>query len=77
MDYKIFMDDLIKKGYVEKSTKESPEERTWYIPQHGVYHPSKTGKISVVLDCSAEFKEVSLSQNLMSGRDLTNEIVGV
>ena len=44
---------------------------TWSVP------PKQTGKIRVVLDCSAEFKEVSLNQNLMSGPDLTNEIVGV
>ena len=71
------MDDLIKKDYAEKSTKETPEGRTWNIPHHGVYHPSKPGKISVVFDCSSEFKEVSLNKNLMSGPDLTNQIVGV
>ena len=77
MDCKGFMDDLIKKGYAEKSTKEAPEGRTWYIPHHEVYHPSKPGKIRMVFDCSAEFKEVSLNKNLMSGPDLTNQTVGV
>ena len=77
VDYKGFMDDLIRKGYAEKSTKEAPEGRTRYIPHHGVYHRSKPGKIRVVFDCSAEFKEVSLNKNLMSGPDLTNQIVGV
>ena len=71
MDYKGFMDNLIK-----KSSKEAPE-KTWYIPHHGVYHPNKPGKIRVVFDCSAEFKEVSLNKTLMSGLDLTNQIVGV
>ena len=74
VDYKGFMDDLIRKGYAEKSTKEAPEGRTRYIPHHGVYHRSKPGKIRVVFDCSAE---VSLNKNLMSGPDLTNQIVGV
>ena len=36
-------------------------------PHHGVYYPSKPGKIRVVFDCSAEFKETSLNKNLMSG----------
>ena len=76
MDYKGSMDDLIKKGYAEKSTKEAPEGRTWYISHHGVYHPSKPGKIRVVFDSSAEYKEVSLNKNLISGPDLTNQIVG-
>ena len=30
--------------------------KTWYIPHHGVYHPSKPGKIRVVFDRSAEFQ---------------------
>ena len=71
MNYKGFMDDLIKKGYAEKSTKEAPEGRTGYISHHGVYHLSKPGKIRVVP------LEVFLNKNLMSGPDLTNQIVGV
>ena len=77
MDYKGFIDDLIKKGYAEKSTKEAPEGRTWCIPHHGVYDPSKPGKMRVVFECSTEFKEVSLNKNLMSGPDLNNHTVGV
>ena len=72
-----YLDDLIKKGYAEKSNKEAPEGRTWYIPNHRVYHPSIPGKIRVVFDCSAEFKEVSLNKNLMSGPDLTSQMFGV
>ena len=42
-DYKGFAEELIDKGYASKSNKEVPEGRTWYIPHHGVYHPSKPG----------------------------------
>ena len=42
-----------------------------------MYHPSKPGRIRMVFDSSAKFKEVSLNKNLMSGPDLTNQIVGV
>ena len=77
MVYKGFMDDLVKKGYAEKSTKEVPEGRTLDISHHGVYQTSKPGKIRVIFDCSAEFKEVSLNKKFMSGADLTNQIVGV
>ena len=41
---------------------------SWCIP----HHPSKPGKIRVVFDSSAEFKEISLNKNLMSGPDLKN-----
>ena len=66
-DNKGFVEELIDKGYASKSNKEAQEGRTWYIPHHGVYYPSKPGKIRVVFDCSAEFKETSLNKNLMSG----------
>ena len=76
-DYKEFEEELIDEGHPSKSNKEVPEGRTWYVPHHGVYHPSKPGKIRVVFDCSAEFKGTSLNKNLMSGPDLANQIVGV
>ena len=37
-DYKGFVEELIDKGYANKSNKEAPEGKTWYIPHHGVYH---------------------------------------
>ena len=76
-DYKRFIEDLLNKGYARKSKQGSPEGKIWYIPYHGVSHPSKPGKIQVVLDCSAEYQGISLNKSLMSGPDLTNQIVGV
>ena len=51
--------------------------KTWYIPHHGVYHPSKPEKIRVVFDCSAEFYGKSINKELLSGPDLTNQIIGI
>ena len=42
-----------------------------------VYHPNKPGKICVVFDLSAEFHETSVNEALLTGSDLTNQIVGV
>ena len=75
-DYKQFMSNLLGKGYARRMD-DSPVGRMWYIPHHGVYHPSKPRKIRVVFDCSAQFAGRSLNQELLTGPDLTNPIVGV
>ena len=75
-DYLSFMGNLLRSGYAKRSDA-SPAGKTWYIPHHGVYHPSKPGKIRVVFDCSAEFQGISINKELLSGRDLTNQILGV
>ena len=55
-DYTSFMEDMIKKVYTKKSDpKANQKGKTWFIPHHRVYHPSKTGKIWIVLDCSTEY----------------------
>ena len=77
-DYTSFMEDMIKKGYAEKSDpKANQQGKTWFIPHHGVYHPSKPGKIRIAFDCSAEYDGVSVNKRLLSGPDLTNQIVGI
>ena len=54
-----------------------PYGKTWYIPHHGIYHPSKPGKIQLVVDSRAEFNGRSINKGLLSGPDLTNQLVGV
>ena len=75
-DYVKFMDELIKKGYARESTTAVEPGRCWYLPHHVVYHPNKPGKICVVFDLSAEFHGTSMNKALLSGPDLTNQIVG-
>ena len=70
------MNNLLIKGYARRSDK-SPSGKTWYIPHHGVYHPSKPGKIRVVFDCSAQFNGRSLNKELLTGPDLTNPLMGI
>ena len=48
----------------------------WYIPHHGVYHPTKK-KIRVVFDCSAQVDGVSHNDVLLQVPDLTSSLVGV
>ena len=61
--------------------KKGRHKNTWkdpvYPPYWVYHHPSKPGKIRVDFDCSAEFDERSLNRELLTGPDLTNQIVGV
>ena len=74
--YKEFMDEIIMKGYAVVSKSKPENGRVWYLPHHGVYHPRKPNKIRVVFDCSAEYAGRSINKELMSGPDLTNQIIG-
>lgn len=79
-DYTAFMQDVIAKGHAEKVPIDElcrNDGTVWYLPHFGVYHPKKPNKIRVVFDCSAEFKEEILNQQLLQGPDLTNNMVGV
>ena len=76
-DYLKFMDNLLRSGYA-KRLDASLSWKTWYIPHHGVYHPTTVKQEkSVVFDCSAEFQGRSINKELLSGPDLTNQIIGV
>ena len=55
MHYKGFMEELLLNGYARESTKSPNDGQVWYLLHHGIYHPSKTNKIRVVFDCSAEY----------------------
>ncbi|XP_062421503.1 uncharacterized protein LOC134132867 [Pungitius pungitius] len=77
-DYVNFMKDVIARGDAERVPEEELDNQpAWYIPHHGVYHPHKPGKIRVVFDCSARFKDTSLNDHLLTGPELTNTLVGV
>ena len=54
--YKLFIEDLLTKGYARESAGRLAEEKSWYIPHDGVYNPSKP-KIGVAFDCSSKYKE--------------------
>ena len=70
------MDELIDKKYARKCDSAGPEERTWYVPHQRLLNPNK-GKIRVAYDCSSQYKGNSINENLLSGPDLTNQLMGV
>lgn len=78
MKYASFMEDLLESGEAERvPDAEVNNTKCWYIPHHGVVHPSKPQKIRVVFDCSATVKGKSLNDYLLSGPDLNNNLIGV
>ena len=56
-------------------TRNTETADSWYTPHHGVYHPNKPDKIRVIYDCSAQYLGRNLNKDLLSGPDLTNQIV--
>ena len=75
-EYSNFIGGMISKGQARIVKSHYMPGSSWFIPHHGVYHPSK-GKIRVVFDCSAECNGTSLNKQLLQGPDLTNQLIGV
>ena len=65
-DYIRFMDEIILLGRLEIAPTEYETGRLNYIPHHRVYHPKKSVKIHILIDCSANWREVCLNDVLLS-----------
>jgi len=72
-----FMSKILENGHAEVAPDLKPNEECWYLPIFGVYHPKKVDQIRVVFDSSANYQDLSLNDVLMSGPDLTNNLLGV
>ena len=73
------INSYLSKGHAKQLSSDICQDQTknvWYLPHHPVIHPHKS-KIRVVFDCAAKFHNVSLNDQLLSGPDLTNSLVGV
>ncbi|XP_032387795.1 uncharacterized protein LOC116699370 [Etheostoma spectabile] len=78
-EYTSFLSDMLAQDYAEiipTDQLEQDDGKVWYIPHHGVHHPTK-GKLRVVFDCGATYKGTSLNCQLLQGPDLTNSLIGV
>ncbi|KAL0149102.1 hypothetical protein M9458_055534 [Cirrhinus mrigala] len=74
-----FLNNMLEQGYAEKVPTNEPtpkQGKVWYIPHHGVHHPTKV-KLRVVFDCGCTYKGTSLNSQLLQGPDFTNMLIGV
>lgn len=72
-----FMSKILESGAAERAPPLEADERCWYLPFFGVYHPRKPDKIRGVFDSSATYEGVSLNSMLLAGPDLTNSLIGI
>ena len=78
--YKDTLEDYIANNHARKVPGDQllPQGKLlWYLPHHSVVHPQKPGKVRVVFDCAAKYRDVSLNEQLLKGPDMTNNLVGV
>ncbi|XP_052694839.1 uncharacterized protein LOC128173163 [Crassostrea angulata] len=72
-----FMTKLFDNDHAEKAPTSKSTQEQWFLPLFGVYHPQKPHQIRGVFDSSAKFKGTSLNDQLLSGPNLTNSLLGV
>ena len=69
----------IRDGYARKVMLDEMQQgsRHWYLPHHSVTCPRKPDKLRVVFDAAARYRGTSLNDNLLTGPDLANSLIGV
>ena len=74
------LNDYIARGHARKVPDDQIDpsgKPLWNLPHHPVINEHKPGKVRVVFDCAARFGDTSLNDQLLQGRDLTNNLTGV
>lgn len=72
-----FMKDIFDTGAAERAPELSGEHQSWYLSIYEVTHPRKPGKVRAVFDSSVVFQGCSLNNALLSGPNLTNNLLGI
>ncbi|XP_074652764.1 uncharacterized protein LOC141907094 [Tubulanus polymorphus] len=78
-DYSKTLNGYIEKGFARKINDGECEScgRIWYLPHHAVRNQNKPGKTRVIFDAAATYRGVLLNNQLLTGPDLLNNMVGV
>ena len=78
--YTDVIEGYIRDGYARQVTPDeaaAQNGRQWYLPHHGVIGPRKPGRLREVFDAAARCRGTSLNDNLLTGPDLSNSLIGV
>ncbi|XP_055997868.1 uncharacterized protein LOC125646037 [Ostrea edulis] len=72
-----FMENIFQTGAAERAPEIPKGQECWYIPIFAVAHPKKPGKVRAVFDSSIVYQGCSLNDTLLSGPNLTNNLLGI
>ena len=75
------VDQYLERGHArvvpEDEQVAPPGRPQWYLPIHCVKNPNKPGKVCATFDAKATVGGISLNDELLSGPDLANKLLGV
>ena len=75
--YSNVITSYLSQGHCQLVKPEESACEGWYLPHHAVLHPHKPEKVRVVFDCAAKYAGYSLNDQLLSGPDFLNNLIGV
>ena len=75
--YRAQVNRLIANDYARKVEGSLSASPVWHLPHFGVTNINKPGKLRLVFDAADTYKGISLNDNLLSGPDLLNSLLGV
>ena len=77
--YQKIIDEQLEAGFIEEVPDAKPNNKTHYLPHHGVVKDSMTTPLRIVFNCSsrAEANSPSLNDCLMTGPPLTTKLYDV
>ena len=76
----LFSDTVSKdlaNGYIRKLNPGEIPSTGWLLPEHGLMHPHKPGKLRRVSNARSKYRGVCLNDMLITGPDLLANLLGV